>query len=344
MDIETATGALRAGIIGCGGRGRHHADGYAADERAVIVACADPADEARANFAERHAGVAEYADHREMLAAEALDLVSVCTWPHLHRPMIEAAAAAGVRAIHAEKPMAPTWGDARALHAACAERDVLLTFCHQRRFGDSFGTARQLLRDGAIGSLRRVEATCPNLYDWGTHWFDMMFFFNDETPARWVIGQIAVEERREVFGVPVDTSGMSWIRFANDVEGLLVTGATGYDGPDIRLVGAEGVIEVQASARAEEPLRMLRDGRWQSPGLTVGVPVPQHTIASVANLIDCLHSGDEPELSSRKALQATELIFATYESSRRRGRVDLPLDVDDSALLTMLNEGVIGPE
>ena len=48
-------------------------------------------------------------------------------------------------------------------------------------------------------------------------------------------------------------------------------------------------------------------------------------------------------LSGRKALQATELIFATYESSRRRGKINLPLDVEDSALLTMLQEGVIGP-
>lgn len=41
--------------------------------------------------------------------------------------------------------------------------------------------------------------------------------------------------------------------------------------------------------------------------------------------------------------RCTELIFATYESSRRRGRVDLPLEVEDSPLLSMLEEGVIGP-
>jgi hypothetical protein len=33
-------------------------------------------------------------------------------------------------------------------------------------------------------------------------------------------------------------------------------------------------------------------------------------------------------VSARRALQATELIFATYESSRRRGRIDLPLTTD----------------
>ncbi|MBI4552594.1 MAG: gfo/Idh/MocA family oxidoreductase, partial [Candidatus Latescibacteria bacterium] len=57
---------------------------------------------------------------------------------------------------------------------------------------------------------------------------------------------------------------------------------------------------------------------------------------------ECLKTGREPVLSGRKALQATELIFATYESSRRRAKITLPLDVDDSALLTMLEQGLVG--
>ncbi|HEU5102589.1 MAG TPA: hypothetical protein VFU22_26375, partial [Roseiflexaceae bacterium] len=56
----------------------------------------------------------------------------------------------------------------------------------------------------------------------------------------------------------------------------------------------------------------------------------------ILDLIESLKAGREPELSGRKALQATELIFATYESSRRRGRVDLPLEIDDSPLMAML--------
>ncbi len=54
------------------------------------------------------------------------------------------------------------------------------------------------------------------------------------------------------------------------------------------------------------------------------------------DLIDALKTGREPELSARKAIQATELIFATYESSRKRGRVDLPLQIDDSPFLAMI--------
>jgi len=39
---------------------------------------------------------------------------------------------------------------------------------------------------------------------------------------------------------------------------------------------------------------------------------------------------------------ATELIFATYESSRIRGRVKLPLKIKDSPLLSMIGNREIG--
>ena len=59
-------------------------------------------------------------------------------------------------------------------------------------------------------------------------------------------------------------------------------------------------------------------------------------LEKASDAIDCLGNGREPVLSSRKALQATELIFATYESARRRARVTLPLQIDDSPLIAMV--------
>ena len=335
----------RVGIIGCGGRGRAHAEGYQAAPEVEIAACADPIAEARAAFAEDFGVPVLYDGYEAMLAREVLDVVSVCTWTGQHRAMVEAAAASGVKAIHCEKPMAPTWGDAKALYRACVERGVVLTFCHQRRFGSAFVKAKQLLDEGAIGELQRLEGTCANLFDWGTHWFDMFFFFNDDAPAEWVLGQISVEGEREVFGVPLETGGLSWIRWQNGVEGLLTTGDAGMQGPRNRLVGSEGIIEVGGAERA--PLRLLQAGAaWEDfaeADLAGVVPPGGDTVLSVLELLACLESGAEPRLSGRKALQATELIFATYESSRRRGRVVLPLDAEDSALITMLEEGQVGP-
>jgi predicted dehydrogenase len=337
----------RAAILGCGGRGRAHAAGYAAAPDATLVACADPVLENARALAEKHGGVTVYADYRRLLAEERPDVVSICTWPHLHREMVEAATAAGAKAIHCEKPMAPTFGDARAMHALCEGAGVVMTVCHQRRFAPAFRAARDLLRDGTIGEVVRLEGYCSNLFDWGTHWFDMFQFFNDERPAAWVMGQIDVSVRREVFGVPVETSGISHVAWENDVWGLLITGRTSDSSRLGKLVEREGIVVHGTEGRIEVGVTggpRLRVRRFGAADVAPELPQGQDATAlSILDLLACLDTGQEPELSSRRALRATELIFATYESSRIRGRVMLPLAIDDSPLLAGLEQGFWQP-
>jgi predicted dehydrogenase len=267
------------------------------------------------------------------------------------------AANAGVRAVHCEKPMAPTWGEAKRMAAVCAEKGVQLTFNHQRRFGQPFRNAKKLLDEGVIGELVRLEAITANLYDWGTHWFDMMFFYNDEMPADWVMGQIDARGGRTIFGVTVEGQGLSFWRWRNGVYGLMLTGSKVFRQParpragegekaretvcGNRLIGSEGVIEVGVQDGPVLRYKNLETGGlWREidEGSLHG---PNHFDAAIQDLADALKTGREPVLSARKALQATELIFATYESSRRRQRVDLPLQVEDSPLKSMLEEGVL---
>lgn len=349
---------FKVGIIGCGrpwkaegatgfGMGHRHAAGYEASPDAEIVAAADIKRENLEAFCEEHEVPNGYLDADEMFAQEDLDIVSICVWPHLHAPMTFKAAEAGVQAIHCEKPMTLTFGDAKRMVEVCDANDVMLTFNHQRRFGKPFRRAKELLDEGAIGELERIEAFTVNLYDWGTHWFDMMFFYNDETPVEWVIGQVDARGGRPIFGVVVEGQGLSFFKWKNGVSGLMVTGHPGlYErGQPLkavncanRLIGTDGTIEVGVEDGPRLRLRSeATDGEWQAIEVGGGIHGRDLHTAAVLDLIDALKTGREPELSGHKALQATELIFATYESSRRRGRVDLPLDVDDSPFKAMLN-------
>lgn len=334
---------FKVGIIGCGGRGRGHAAGFAVSKDAEVVACVDPKRENAEALAEVHgipkSGV--YSDYKKMLAEVKPDIVSVCTWPHLHAPMILDSVEAGVKAIHAEKPMAPTWGEARQIIKACSDNDVMITFCHQRRFGAPFVMAKKLANDGTIGELHRVEGYCPNLFDWGTHWFDMFFFYNNDEPVEWVMGQIDWEQERSVFGVPVETHGLSYVKWKNDVYGLLATGGGSGGRCSNRLIGTKGIIEVRVPDGPA--LRVMHAGAsdWEIPDLDGVVPPGGDTTLATLDLVACLKTGDEPVLSGRKAMQATELIFATYESSRQRARIHLPLEIEDSPLITMMETGMI---
>jgi len=180
----------------------------------------------------------------------------------------------------------------------------------------------------------------------------MLFFYNDETPVEWVIGQIEARGGQSIFGVVVEGQGLAFFKFRNGVAGLMVTGSSQFFqqgealrsiGTGNRLIGSKGVIEVAVDHGPELRLRSEETGgKWQEVPLEKGGLHGAHLHKlAVLDLIDALKTGREPELAARKALQATELIFATYESSRRRGRVDLPLAVEDSPFQTMLNMGDI---
>jgi predicted dehydrogenase len=336
---------LRVGIIGCGrpwksegatgfGMSREHAKGYLkADCR--LVALADLSRENAEAFQKDIGGDQIFTDYRQMLAEARPDIVSISTWPRLHTEMVLAAAEAGARAVHCEKPMALTFGESRQMVDVCAARGVQLTFNHQRRFNVPFRTVRQLLRDGRIGKLARIEMKCGNLYDWGTHWFDMMFFYNDEQPAEWVIGQIDTRDTKDVFGAPCEGQGLTHVKFTNDVRATMVSGYQAEIGAQHRLVGSEGQIELGDG----DVVRLWAKGQsdWETVAMPAGGGHDLGAVATgVVDLIDALRAGREPELSGRRALAATELIFGTYESSRRRGRVDLPLTITDSPLMDML--------
>lgn len=338
---------LKAAIIGCGrphrqsgatgsGMSHAHAKAYNALPNAELVAVADIVRANAEAFQSEHNVPRIYEDYNQMLENEQPDIVSICTWPHLHAPMTRDCAKAKVRAVHCEKPMATTFGDAKRMVQECEKSGTQLTFNHQRRFGGPFRAAKEILKSGRIGHLQRLEARCSNLYDWGTHWFDMMFFYNDETPVEWVIGQIDLRGARPIFGAWVESQGLSHFKFQNGVYGTLFTGHEAVPIAENRLIGSEGVIEVGGGEG--ENLRVWAKGSsdWEKVPEGEGLHGGNNIQRAINDALESLESGREPELSARRALQATELIFATWESSRRGGRVELPLDIEDSPLVARL--------
>jgi hypothetical protein len=221
------------------------------------------------------------------------------------------------------------------MHEACAAAGVRLTFSHQRRFGPHFAQARDLIAEGAIGTLQRLEMDCPNLLDWGTHWFDMMLFYNQDLDPDWVLGQIGCVDDIRVFGARMETAGLTYVKWPNNVTGLLSTGQGTAAPVTIRAIGSRGMMDVDHGK-----VMLLREGHsWEKVPVTAdrvpGDDTTRYLVDSLAGLL----AGRESICCSRNALRATQLIFATYESSRRRARVVLPLRTEDSAFLSMLESG-----
>ncbi len=351
--------ALRIGFIGTGrprgtagstgfGMAYQHADGYRAlGGRCDLVAAADIVQENVQAFADAYDIPRTYLDYHQMLEEEELDVVSLCTWPHLHEQMTVDCAEVGLRAVHCEKPMADTWGGARRMARVCAQKGVQLTFNHMRRFSKVMRNAKVLLDDGQIGDLRRIEFGRYNLCDTGTHWFDTANYFADQTPVDWVMAQLHYAKKKLVFGAHQENQALALWRYSDGVFGLALTSGE-EDIPRVhcRLLGSEGLIEIHPAEQDAPRLRIRRKGgsAWEAvdcQGETVHDAVNHGRV--IAELVHCLEHGGTPETGAQNALQATELVFASWESARRRGRVDLPLEIEDNPLVAMVESGELNP-
>src|SRR5690625_6367728 len=86
---------LRIGVIGAGSIAAAHLDAYAAHPDVELIAVADiNLDRARA-VADRYGAARAYDDAHDLLAADDIDGVSICTWNDTHAVWATAAIEAG---------------------------------------------------------------------------------------------------------------------------------------------------------------------------------------------------------------------------------------------------------
>ena len=335
----------------------HHAAGYEKLDECNLVACADIVHENADAFAAEFGLDSEYVfeDYGEMIETVEPEIVSICVPPAVHDTIaLDCIRSGVVESIHCEKPMADTYGGAKLMAQEATRHDVQLTFNHQRRFSDAVRTAKELLDAGEIGSLERVEFSAPvGIFDYGSHSFDLCNYFNDETPGEWVFGQVDYSEENILFGSHNENQAIVHWEYENGVHGIGTSDSTDRGGPadaiacHNRLIGTEGTIEVgpKNDDGGDFPaLRIRRDGSgWEDVETEDGLHGWEFVDRAIAENVRCLREGERPELEAENALNATELIFATWESARRRGRVDLPLEIDDNPLESMIDDGELTP-
>jgi len=325
-----------------------HAEGYRKLENCELTACADLVEERASKFAERYNIPPDriYTSYERMLSEVEPDILSVCTHPDSHAEIVTGCAESGIpEAIHCEKPMDLTWGGSREMARACEGAGIQLTFNHQRRFGFPFREAKRLLEEGAIGPLRKVEFSVGDLYDYGSHSFDMCGYFNDEISAKWAMAQIDYREENLVFDAHNENQALAIWQYENGVYGLATTGpAADFLGCHNRILGEEGIIEIGVD---EGPImRIKRKGGEGWERIDTGgenCHGPNYIDRAIADVVRSLEEGEESELRAENALKATEVIFACWESVRRRARVDLPLSIEDNPLESMVAEGELNP-
>ncbi len=155
--ILGANDRIRLGGIGPGDRG-HGRLITAQKLGADIVALADVNKGMLAFAQSKLATPVEktYVDYHELLARKDIDGVIIATPDHLHHDCLLAAVKAGKDA-YVEKPLARTIEEGEHIVATVKATKQIVQVGNQRRSGDHFRKAHDIVASGAIGEIRFVR-------------------------------------------------------------------------------------------------------------------------------------------------------------------------------------------
>jgi len=282
----------------------------------ALIAAADRDVRRLQAFRERYDVVSLYDDAGDLLALERPEIVSIATNTKHRADLTCLAVHHGAKGIFTEKPMAHTLEEADRMVSTCAEASVPLSCGATTTTHPSFGRARQLVLDGAIGELLSIEAHGP--FAQHQNWS----YFVDSAPT-WVIGT-GDEPRRESGSDEFTGQGMMVTE-----SGLVVHFRKGA--PGVRIFGSKGELVFDFLTAWQQWIEMEVEGRpyrvevpWPGPQF---VP-PYGGVYTLNDVMDCLAGRlDEPKNSGRRVAMALEVEIALKLSSSRGGvRVDLPLE------------------
>ncbi|MBU2665906.1 Gfo/Idh/MocA family oxidoreductase [Actinoplanes bogorensis] len=334
---------MRTAIIGFGtaGEGRLHA--YRTVTGGRVVAVLDPSPQRRERARQIDPTVATYAGLPELLAAESVDAVDICTPPLYHVEVERAALTAGLHVI-CEKPVAVHTDEALDLVALAGQRGRLLYPAHNYGFSPMMRVLTGAVADGRIGRpmrasfriardshARGVPGWQPDwrrdvsvarggiMLDHGTHCAYMATRLFGEAPrtvscvAQWADGDASggmdVAARISLeFTTGECEIDLSWVSGTRSNR-YLVTGPDGT--ADVH----DGVAEVRSAGRVERtdltpPTRDQTHQEWFG-GM----------FADFAGLVAAGTGWDRP---MREVVTTTALIEAAYRSAALGGEPVVP--------------------
>lgn len=218
-------------------------------DRYELVAVCDVDAERRAQAVERRPEVRAFASLGELLDAERLEVLSVCTPDDVHADHVEAAAGR-VRAIVCEKPLSDSYARGAAAVDACARAGTLLAVNYYKRFETAVQRAAGAIAQGLVGDVRTALALYTGPLDAvGSHAADLLSF---------LLGPLSVS------GVVPGASGpVALLRSADGAVSVLA----GVGGRadlifEIDVIGSEGRIRILDNCGRIDVMRFAPSSRY----------------------------------------------------------------------------------
>jgi len=162
---NTPSKKIQLGHIGTGNQGTNDLRNFLTVDSAASVALCDPfrqRREAAAQFVRDRQKLEPklYNDFRELLADKSVDAVVIATPDHWHVPIGLAAVRAG-KDVYIEKPLGHSLEQNQAMLAAVKKHDRVFQYGTQQRSQEMLKRGVELVLNGYIGDLQRLEVWAP---------------------------------------------------------------------------------------------------------------------------------------------------------------------------------------
>ena len=336
---------LRGAIIGLGNVALDgHLPGWTAREGVEIVAVTDVQRDRRAEAAARMPHARWFDTAEALLEHAELDFVDICTPPSSHAPLIEHALARGLHVL-CEKPLVRSPVELARVSRLAAEHARVLHTVHNWHHAPIVRRAATLVRDGAIGAVRRVTwqtlrvqpaaTRDPNGVNWRLdpavagggiltdHGWHVFYIVQRWVSARPLALSARLERRRHATLSVEDTAEVR-LTFPDATADILLTWAADERRNWAQLDGADGSLELRDDtlvlARGAEAER-----RWPCPPALSNGSVHPDWFAPVAGEFVAEASGRGGDGANLAEASLCVLLESLARESSRRDGETLPV-------------------
>ncbi len=372
MVISMSSNAVRIGIVGIGNIGSMHLKNlYEGRVKGALVTAICEIDEKKLEkAASKYEGVKPFTSYDEMFASGEIDAVIVAVPHYNHHTVAIKAFEAGLNVL-TEKPAGVRVSDVKSMIEAADKSGKAFAIMFNQRTNPLFKKARELVKGGAIGELKRLTWIITNWYRTQTYYDSGSWratwggegggVLTNQSPhnldiAQWIFGMpsklrafckeglyhnITVEDLAVIQGEYENGATMQFITTTGEFPGSNRLEVVGEGG---KLVIEDGKLKLWLLKTPEKTVRFeSREGMPSIPleysEILPDSPETAHC-GIIENFVNNILYGEELISNGREGINQVILTTASYMSSWTESWVELPFD--DEKYNALLSEKCLG--